>query len=180
MCGCVHACVSVCVCTRVCVCVYERVSVWICTCMCECVRVYEHVSVWVSVSVCACVRVPYLCWPDVCSPLWTQHTCSPSTALTTYSCLFHRAKFNIAVLHEFVRLHKFNGLDLVQALRWVLTRMSISVLLPSLSPFSVCSVLFTLSLLPRSSFLVSFFFLFPMKNLFVQTENCTSLLTIVF
>ena len=90
------------------------------TCMCVCVCV--------SVSVCACVHVPYLCCPDVCSPLWTQHTCTPSMALTTYSCLFHRAKFNIAVLHEFVRLHKFNGLDLVQALRWVLTRMSISVL----------------------------------------------------
>ena len=113
---------------------------------------YMHVcvcvSAWVSVSVCACVHVPYLCWPDVCSPVWTQHTCAPSMALTTHSPLFHRAKFNIAVLHEFVRLHKFNGLDLVQALRWVLTRMSNSVLPVSffLSLHSLFAQFYSLSL----------------------------------
>ena len=49
----------------------------------------------------------------------TPLTLPPCVSDTHTRIHMYRKDFNIAVLQEFVRLHKFHGMDLVQALRYV-------------------------------------------------------------
>ena len=56
--------------------------------------------------------------PPFLSYLIHSHVCVRSFTLLVCDT-FLRKQFNIQVLQEFVRLHKFHGMDLVQALRYI-------------------------------------------------------------